>query len=166
MRAFFIPFLLDNAMPDMSDDKPTNIIYTGVSGTGKTYRLLQIAKEYTDYLPRANDEDLLKQLLQELSWRDVVCLIFLDFQSQKQDLVKVPEVVNHQFFISKAAQNARENNLSNTAWSVLQMHSPTNSQTVAYKNRASQAYFDKDHSGAWYLLPDSMMLLSELSEQL
>jgi 5-methylcytosine-specific restriction protein B len=166
MRAFFIPFLLDNAMPDMSDDKPTNIIYTGVSGTGKTYRLLQIAKEYTDYLPRANDEDLLKQLLQELSWRDVVCLIFLDFQSQQQDLVKVPEVVNHEFFISKAAQNVREKNLSNTAWSVLQMHSPTNSQTVAYKNRASQAYFDKDHSGAWYLLPDSMMLLSELSEQL
>ncbi|MFC6380511.1 McrB family protein [Psychrobacter glacincola] len=153
-------------MPDVSNDKATNIIYTGVAGTGKTYRLLQIAKDYTDYLPRANDEDLLKQLLQELSWRDVVCLIFLDFQSQKQDLVKVPEIVNHRFFVVKAAQNAREKNLSNTAWSVLQMHSPTSSQTVGYKNRASQAYFDKDPSGAWYLLPDSLMLLSELSEQL
>ena len=150
----------------VSNDKATNIIYTGVAGTGKTYRLLQIAKDYTDYLPRANDEDLLKQLLQELSWRDVVCLIFLDFQSQKQDLVKVPEIVNHRFFVVKAAQNAREKNLSNTAWSVLQMHSPTSSQTVGYKNRASQAYFDKDLSGAWYLLPDSLMLLSELSEQL
>lgn len=153
-------------MPDVSNDKATNIIYTGVAGTGKTYRLLQIAKDYTDYLPRANDEDLLRQLLQELSWRDVVCLIFLDFQSQKQDLVKVPEIVNHRFFVVKAAQNAREKNLSNTAWSVLQMHSPTSSQTVGYKNRASQAYFDKDPSGAWYLLPDSLMLLSELSEQL
>ena len=89
-------------MPDVSNNKATNIIYTGVAGTGKTYRLLQITKEYTDYLPRANDEDLLKQLLQELSWRDVVCLIFLDFQSQKQDLVKVPEIVNHEFFIAKA----------------------------------------------------------------
>ena len=153
-------------MPDMCDDKPTNIIYTGVAGTGKTYRLLQIAKEYTDYLPKSNNEDLLKQLLQELNWRDVVCLIFLDFQSQKQDLVKVPEIVNHEFFIAKALQNAREKNLSNTAWSVLQMHSPTSSQTVGYKNRASQAYFDKDPSGAWYLLPDSLMLLGELSEQL
>ena len=153
-------------MPDVSNNKATNIIYTGVAGTGKTYRLLQIAKEYTDYLPRANNEDLLKQLLQELSWRDVVCLIFLDFQSQKQDLVKVPEIVNHRFFVVKAAQNAREKNLSNTAWSVLQMHSPTSSQTVGYKNRASQAYFDKDLSGAWYLLPDSLMLLIELSEQL
>ena len=153
-------------MPDGSNDKPSNIIYTGVAGTGKTYRLLQIAKEYTDYIPKINDEELLKQLLQELSWRDVVCLIFLDFQSQKQDLVKVPEVVNHEFFVSKAAQNEREKNLSNTAWSVLQMHSPASSQTVLYKNRAGQAYFDKDPSGAWYLLPESVMLLSELSEQL
>ena len=161
-----LTFLLDNAMPDGSNDKPVNIIYTGVAGTGKTYRLLQIAKKYTDYIPKINDDELLKQLLQELSWREVVCLIFLDFQAQQQDLVKVPEVVNHEFFVAKAAQNEREKNLSNTAWSVLQMHSPTSSQTVLYKNRAGQAYFDKDPSGAWYLLPDSMALLSELSEQL
>ena len=157
---------LDKAMPNMSLSKPTNIIYTGVAGTGKTYRLLQIAKQYTDYLPRINDKDLLEQLLQELSWRDVVCLIFLDFKSKKQDLVKVPEIVNHEFFVNKAAQNARDKNLSNTAWSVLQMHTPASSQTVSYKNRASQAYFDKDNSGAWYLLPESMDLLSGLAQQL
>ena len=153
-------------MPDMSPQKPTNIIYTGVAGTGKTYRLLQIAQQYTDYLPRINDKDLLGQLLQELSWRDVVCLIFLDFKSKRQDLVKVPEIVNHEFFVSKAAQNSRDKNLSNTAWSVLQMHTPASSQTVSYKNRASQAYFDKDNSGAWYLLPESMDLLSDLAQQL
>lgn len=153
-------------MPDISVHKPTNMIYKGVSGTGKTYRLLQIAKHYTDYLPQANDKDLLEQLVHTLSWRDVVCLVLLDFQSKKQDLVKVPEIVNHEFFISKAAQNAREKNLSNTAWSVLQMHSSTSSKTVVYKNRASQAYFDKDHSGAWYLLPESRALLTDLSQQL
>ena len=150
----------------MSPQKPTNIIYIGVAGTGKTYRLLQIAQQYTDYLPRINDKDLLGQLLQQLSWRDVVCLIFLDFKSKKQDLVKVPEIVSHEFFISKAAQNARDKNLSNTAWSVLQMHTPASSQTVSYKNRASQAYFDKDNSGAWYLLSESMDLLSDLAQQL
>nr|WP_313975139.1 AAA family ATPase [uncultured Psychrobacter sp.] len=150
----------------MSPSKPTNIIYTGVAGTGKTYRLLQIAQQYTDYLPKINDKELLGQLLQRLSWRDVVCLIFLDFKSKKQDLVKVPEIVNHEFFVNKAVQNARDKNLSNTAWSVLQMHTPSSSQTVSYKNRASQAYFDKDHSGAWYLLPESMDLLSDLAQQL
>jgi len=158
--------MLDKVMPNMSPSKPTNIIYTGVAGTGKTYRLLQIAQQYTDYLPKINDKELLRQLLQPLSWRDVVCLIFLDFKSKKQDLVKVPEIVNHEFFVNKAAQNARDKNLSNTAWSVLQMHTPTSSQTVSYKNRASQAYFDKDNSGAWYLLPESMDLLSDLAQQL
>ena len=158
--------MLDKVMPNMSPSKPTNIIYTGVAGTGKTYRLLQIAQQYTDYLPKINDKELLRQLLQPLSWRDVVCLIFLDFKSKKQDLVKVPEIVNHEFFVNKAAQNAREKNLSNTAWSVLQMHTPASSQTVSYKNRASQAYFDKDNSGAWYLLPESMDLLSDLAQQL
>ncbi|MGP5373240.1 McrB family protein [Psychrobacter alimentarius] len=153
-------------MPDMFPHKPINIIYTGVAGTGKTYRLLQIAKEYTDYLPKTNYEDLLVQLLQELSWREVVCLIFLEFQSRKQDLVKVPELVNHEFYIAKASLNARDNHLRNTAWAVLQTHSPTDSKTVISKNRASQAYFDKDHSGAWYLLPDSLTLLEDLSQQL
>lgn len=158
--------MLDNAMPDIFPHIPTNIIYTGVAGTGKTYRLLQIAQQYTDYLPKINDKELLGQLLQPLSWRDVVCLIFLDFKSKKQDLVKVPEIVNHDFFVNKAAQNARDKNLSNTAWSVLQMHTPSSSQTVSYKNRASQAYFDKDSSGAWYLLPESIDLLGDLAQQL
>ena len=153
-------------MPDTSTHKPTNIIYTGVAGTGKTYRLLQIAKQYTDYLPRANPEDFLVQLLQALSWRDVVCLIFLDLQSKNQDLVKVPEIVSHEFFVAKASQNEREKNLNSTAWSVLQMHTHTSSDTVSYKNRASQAYFDKDNSGAWYLLPESIELLTGLSQQL
>ena len=150
----------------MSAQKPTNIIYTGVAGTGKTYRLLQIAQQYTDYLPRVNDKELLGQLLHELSWREVVCLIFLDFKSKKQDLVKVPEIVSHEFFINKAAQNSREKNLSSTAWLELRRHSPVDSKTVSFDNRASQAYFDKDNSGAWYLLPEGIDLLSELAQQL
>ena len=145
---------------------PVNIIYTGVAGTGKTYQLLQIAKQYTDYLPTLNKAQLLAQLLHELSWRDVVCLILLDFKHQQRDLVKVPEMVAHEFFVAKAAHNERDKNLSNTAWSVLQMHSPIDSQTVDYKNRASQAYFDKDNSGAWFLLPECLPLLAELSAQL
>ena len=153
-------------MNDLSINDPTNIIYTGVAGTGKTYELLQIAKQYTQVLPSVDSKDMLTQLLSELSWRDVVCLIFLDFKAQQKDLVKVPEVVNHEFFIAKAAQNEREKNLSNTAWSVLQIHSSASSKTVSYKNRAGQAYFDKDESGAWHLLPESRSLLVELSQRL
>ncbi len=153
-------------MNDLSINDPTNIIYTGVAGTGKTYELLQVAKQYTQDLPSVNSKDMLAQMLIELSWREVVCLIFLDFKAQQKDLVKVPEVVNHEFFMVKAAQNEREKNLSNTAWSVLQMHSPASSKTVSYKNRAAQAYFDKDESGAWHLLPESNLLLAGLSQHL
>ena len=144
----------------------SNIIYTGVAGTGKTYQLLQIANQYTDHLPAPNEQALLTQLLQPLSWREIVCLVLLDLQSQQQDLAKVPEIVAHEFFIAKAQQNARAKNLNNTAWSVLQMHSPVESTTVSCDHRASQAYFDKDESGAWYLLADSLPLLDELAQQL
>lgn len=154
----------------MSDNSknpvPINVIYTGVAGTGKTYQLLQIAKQYTAYLPKAGDQDLLGQLLQSLSWREVLCLIFLEMRTGQQELVKVPEIVEHRFFVAKAAQNDRDKNLSNTAWSALRRHSPADSKTVSCDNRASQAFFDKDQSGAWYLLPESMTLLTELSQQL
>ncbi|WP_227672175.1 McrB family protein [Psychrobacter urativorans] len=153
-------------MPDFTANSPTNIIYTGIAGTGKTYQLLQIAKNYTDYLPVVDKDALLKQLVYNLNWREVVCLILLDLQAEQQDLAKVPEILAHEFFMAKAVHNERDKNLSNTAWSVLQMHSPIESSTVAYSKRTGQAYFDKDESGAWYLLPSSYELLAELSEQL
>ncbi len=147
-------------------DTVRNIIYTGVTGTGKTYRLLQIAEQYTHYISAIDKEEWLAQLLYELSWREVLCLIFLDLKAGAQDLVKVPEMLAHEFFVAKAAQNERAKNLSNTAWLELRRHSPIDSKTVRCENRASQAYFDKDASGAWYLLPTSMSLLAELQQQL
>ncbi len=152
--------------PDLPTHKPNNIIYTGVAGTGKTHRLLQIAEQYTDYLPPSDSDCLLDHLLQDRSWREIICLVFLDLKHKGQDLVKVPELVAHTFFLAKAAQNERGKHLNSTAWSVLQMHSPVESQTVNCDNRAGQAYFDKDASGAWYLLPQSQESLAVLGEQL
>ena len=147
-------------------DIAKNIIYTGVAGTGKTYQLLQIAEQYTDSLPIMDHDVLLSQLLHDLSWCEVISLVFLDFKAQQQDLVKVPEILAHEFFIAKAAQNARDKNLNNTAWLELRRHSPIDSKTVNCENRASQAYFDKNESGAWYLLPESILLLDNLTQQL
>lgn len=143
-----------------------NVIYSGVAGSGKTYQLLQIAKHYSDSLPAINQDSLVAQLVSPLSWREVVCLILLDMRRQQQDLVKVPQIVAHEFFVAKAAQNARAKNLNNTVWSVLQTHSAADSKTVVCDNRASQAYFDKDDSGAWYLLADSSSVLVDLQQQL
>ena len=143
-----------------------NIIYTGVAGTGKTYRLQQIAKQYTEILPVANADDLLKALLKPLSWRDVICLIFLNNYQQGRKLLKVPEIIDHQFFRMKAQLNDRKENLNQTAWGTLMMYSDKNSVRVKYHRRASQSYFDKDDSSNWFLLADSLPLLADLQNKL
>ena len=143
-----------------------NIIYTGVAGTGKTYRLQQIAKQYTEILPVANADDLLKSLLEPLSWREVICLIFLNNYQQGRKLLKVPEIIDHQFFRMKAQLNDRKENLNQTAWGTLMMYSDKNSVRVKYHRRASQSYFDKDDSSNWFLLADSLPLLADLQNKL
>ena len=143
-----------------------NIIYTGVAGTGKTHRLQQIAKRYTELLPVANADDLLQALLKPLSWRDVICLIFLNNYQQGRKLLKVPEIIDHQFFRMKAQLNDRKENLNQTAWGTLMMYSDKNSVRVKYHRRASQSYFDKDDSSNWFLLADSLPLLADLQNKL
>ena len=143
-----------------------NIIYTGVAGTGKTHRLQQIAKQYTEFLPVANADELLKALLKPLSWRDVICLIFLNNYQQGRKLLKVPEIIDHQFFRMKAQLNDRKENLNQTAWGTLMMYSDKNSVRVKYHRRASQSYFDKDDSSNWFLLADSLPLLADLQNKL
>ena len=150
----------------MSREPVKNIIYTGVAGTGKTYQLQQIAKQYTELLPVANADDLLKALLKPLSWRDVICLIFLNNYQQGRKLLKVPEIIDHQFFRMKAQLNDRKENLNQTAWGTLMMYSDKNSVRVKYHRRASQSYFDKDDSSNWFLLADSLPLLADLQNKL
>lgn len=143
-----------------------NIIYTGVAGTGKTYQLQQIAKRYTEILPVANADELLKALLKPLSWREVICLVFLDERKKGKSLLKVAEITNNLFFVTKLKINQREKAIANTAWSTLQQFSPADSKNVLVKNKSSQSYFDKDDSSNWFLLADSLPLLTDLQNKL
>lgn len=147
-------------------ERPKNIIYTGVAGTGKTYQLQQIAKQYTEILPVANADELLKALLKPLSWREVICLVFLDERKKGKSLLKVAEITNNLFFVTKLKINQREKAIANTAWSTLQQFSPADSKNVLVKNKSSQSYFDKDESSNWFLLPESLALLSDLQTKL
>lgn len=143
-----------------------NIIYTGVAGTGKTYQLQQIAKQYTEILPVANADDLLKALVNPMNWLEVICLVFLDERKKGKLLLKVPEIMQHPFFLQKAALREGNENLSQTVWGTLQRFSHPNSLTVKQTSRASQSYFDKDDSSNWFLLADSLPLLSDLQTKL
>ncbi len=143
-----------------------NIIYTGVAGTGKTYRLQQIAKQYTEILPVANADDLLKALVDPMNWLEVICLVFLDGRKKGKLLLKVPEIMQHPFFLQKAALRDGNESLSQTVWGRLQRFSHPNSLTVKQINRASQSYFDKDDSSNWFLLAESLPLLADLQNKL
>lgn len=143
-----------------------NIIYTGVAGTGKTYRLQQIAKQYTEILPTATQDDLLKNLVEPLSWREVICLVLLDEKQKGKSLLKVPELVQSAIFLAKASLKDRKENLNQTVWGTLMMYSDKNSVRVKYHRRASQSYFDKDDSSNWFLLADSLPLLTDLQNKL
>ena len=143
-----------------------NIIYTGVAGTGKTYQLQQIAKQYTEILPVANTDDLLKALVDPMNWLEVISLVFLDERKKGKLLLKVPEIMQHPFFLQKAALREGNENLSQTVWGTLQRFSHPNSLTVKQTSRASQSYFDKDDSSNWFLLADSLPLLVDLQNKL
>lgn len=143
-----------------------NIIYTGVAGTGKTYRLQQIAKQYTEILLVANADELLKALVDPMNWLEVICLVFLDERKKGKLLLKVPEIMQHPFFLQKAALREGNENLSQTVWGTLQRFSHPNSLTVKQTSRASQSYFDKDDSSNWFLLADSLPLLADLQNKL
>jgi len=147
-------------------ERPKNIIYTGVAGTGKTYQLQQIAKQYTEFLPVANADDLLKALVNPMNWLEVISLVFLDERKKGKLLLKVPEIMQHPFFLQKAALREGNENLSQTVWGTLQRFSHPNSLTVKQTSRASQSYFDKDDSSNWFLLADSLPLLADLQNKL
>lgn len=143
---------------------PCNVIFTGVAGTGKTYRLQQLAKHYTDMLQAVDADQMGKTLVQTLSWREVIALVFLHKLKQGQELLKVADIVANPFFQYKAMVNDREENLEQTAWTTLGKYAHTDKQS-AYQ-QSIQAYFAKDSSSHWYLLSDSLPLLTDLQIQL
>ena len=101
-----------------------------------------------------------------MNWLEVISLVFLDERKKGKLLLKVPEIMQHPFFLQKAALREGNENLSQTVWGTLQRFSHPNSLTVKQTSRASQSYFDKDDSSNWFLLADSLPLLADLQNKL
>lgn len=140
---------------------PVNKIYYGPPGTGKTYELQRLQREqYTDELAAEDLNLRLQEKLKNRTWAEVICLIFLD----ENRMLRVPEIVEHRFFQAKLHTLGRSENMSQTAWGVLQRHAPLDSRTVKYslEKRASQSLFDKDEAGLWQLLDTAKGDLGEL----
>lgn len=161
--------LLENLnLPKNPTDTPVNMIFTGVAGTGKTHLMQQIAKQNYTIINEPIDTNILLNLLVEpLKWQEVIRLIFLEQKQQNKELLKISELIEHPFFIIKSQQKPENNSLYSTAQNALHYYSNPNSQILAKEiSRASVAYFDKDESGNWYLMDESLPLLADLSQKL
>ncbi|EJY0674053.1 AAA family ATPase [Escherichia coli] len=137
---------------------PTNVIFFGPPGTGKTFTLQQKMKEYTSHAVPADREAWLDSRLESLNWMQVITLVLLDLGK----LAKVRQIIEHIWFRRKALLNGRNGNLSNTAWEALQAYTIPESLTVDYKNRREPAVFDKTGNSEWFLVDSQLEQVEDL----
>lgn len=143
----------------------TNQILYGAAGTGKTYALQQLQQQYTETLATQDHETFLAEKLRDRSWAEVIALVFLD----EGRSLKVPEIIEHPYFLAKFKQLGRTANISQAAWGTLQRHTPKDSKTVKYSvdRRSDLVLFDKDVASLWHLIEaDNEDYLTDLRQLL
>ncbi|MFH8133246.1 AAA family ATPase [Pantoea osteomyelitidis] len=139
---------------------PTNVIYFGPPGTGKTFTLQQKMKEYTSHAVPADLDAWLDSRLESLNWMQVITLVLLDLGKR----ARVRQIIEHTWFQRKALLNGRNGNLSNTAWAALQSYTVPESLTVDYKNRREPAVFNKTDNSEWLLVDSQLEQVENLVE--
>ncbi|WP_276971871.1 McrB family protein [Tatumella ptyseos] len=137
---------------------PTNVIFFGPPGTGKTFTLQQKMKEYTSHAVSADLDAWLDSRLESLNWMQVITLVLLDLGKR----AKVRQITEHHWFQRKALLNGRSGNFSQTAWAALQSFTIPASTTVAYKSHREPAIFDKTADSEWFLVESQLEQVDEL----
>lgn len=143
-------------------NQPTNVIFTGVAGTGKTHRLLQLQQLYDESVDASWDKWRIQQV-SHYGWCEVVCAVLL----LEDRLMTVPEMMRHPLVIDKSKANKRNDNINQTLWVQLNKHAHPESVTVNSAQRSANYYFDKTETSHWFLLEEVKDTLRErLSELL
>lgn len=158
-----VPSITSTSTNDFTDIKtvqlsPTNVIYFGPPGTGKTFTLQQKMKEYTSHAVPADRDAWLDTRLESLNWMQVITLVLLDLDKR----AKVRQIIEHPWYQRKALLNGRNANLSNTAWAALQSYTIPESLTVDYKNRRVPAVFNKTDNSEWLLVDAQLEQVEDL----
>lgn len=112
--------------------EPTNVIFTGVAGTGKTHRLLELQKQYDESIESSWESWRIQQL-SHYGWCEVVCAVLL----LEDRLMTVPEMMRHPLVVDKAAVNKRNDNINQTLWVQLNKHAHPESVTVNTSQRSA-----------------------------
>lgn len=123
---------------------PLNLILYGPPGTGKTYHLNEVlAREFITAGVSRTRDNLLQEVVSELSWWQVIALVLLDLGA-----AKVPDINNHEFLRAKDAIMAQKN-CRTMIWAMLQSHTIEECSNVKYSKRSQPLLFSKDDEGGW-----------------
>jgi hypothetical protein len=123
---------------------PLNIIIYGPPGTGKTYRLKnEFFQKFTDEQSIQTKEEFCNELIQDLSWWEIISIVMLDLKK-----AKVQAIFDHPLIKAKA--NISETKTpKNTIWSLLQRHTKDDCPNVNFKKRDNPQFFEKDSQSNW-----------------
>ncbi|WP_299979352.1 AAA family ATPase [Desulfobacula sp.] len=145
--------LLEKHYPELMYDKPNNggkmnlslntIIY-GPPGTGKTYRLKnEFFEKFTDKQAIQTKEEFCDELIQDLSWWQVISIVMLDLKE-----AKVQEIFDHPLLQAKVSVSENKSP-KNTIWAWLQRHTKDDCPNVNFKKRDNPQFFSKDNKSTW-----------------
>lgn len=135
---------------------PLNLILHGPPGTGKTWRMRRMRKDFE--LPTPADEPptaLPPVDVSELTWFEVVALALHELKA-----AEAHEVVAHPLVQAKYVERAPQSKLSPYVWQQLQSHTVKSSTTVKYAQRSGLLVFDRKEDGRWFLpngLPEELL---------
>ena len=130
---------------------PLNTILYGPPGTGKTYKLKnEFFQKFTDESSIQTEEEFLQELVDNLSWWEVIAAVLYDLQK-----AGVSQIIKHPLLKAKAALSANKN-IRSTIWGTLQAHTIENCKYVKYTNRQSPLIFNKSEDSSWEIINQAL----------
>jgi len=125
---------------------PINLILYGPPGTGKTYKLInEYFNQFTDQSNGKSKEIFTYELVNELSWWEVIVICMYDL-----DKVKVMELASHPLMMEKINQS-KNTKPKNTIWYWLQYHTKDDCPNVNVAKKSETQVFWKDTNSTWSL---------------
>ncbi len=125
-------------------DLELNQILYGPPGTGKTYRLQKdYFKRFTINESTLTKEQFLENLVQDLTWWQVISIAVYDLNS-----AKVNDIHEHELIRAKE-KNSNTKSIRPTIWGQLQAHTVLDCQYVNVVARNEPLFFNKDQESRW-----------------
>ena len=142
----------DNELPNEYRAMAKNLILYGPPGTGKTYTLKnEYFPQYKDTLLEASSDDWMDATIGKLTWYGVIAAALHDMGDSP---VKVAEIADHKYVLSKMRALSRQTHPSPTIWWALQEHTPLDCEHVNISTRKEPAWFYKNKDSCWTLVDD------------